>query len=282
MAVLRTTALLGLLAGMFVFFGFLLGGVGGATIALVFAAAFNMATYWYSDKFVLKIYRARELKKNEHSGIHKMVEDLAHRSGIPKPRLYMVPLPVPNAFATGRNPEHSVVAVTEGILSALNEEELEGVLAHELSHIKNRDILVSSIAATIAAAVAWIAQIAWFSLIFGRGRGGNPLILLPALILAPIAAALVHLAITRTREFGADYTGALVSKKPMALAAALEKIAKVAKNYPLKRGPEATAHMFIVNPFKADAFARLFSTHPPVEARVARLKEIEKELSKAR
>jgi len=277
MAVLRTTLLLGVLAGIFIAIGFALAGTNGATAALILAALFNLAVYWYSDKFVLRMYRAREMRKSEHPEVHQMVERLAKHAGIPKPRLYVVPLPILNAFATGRSPNHSVVALTEKIMEELSDEELEGVLAHELSHIKNRDMLVATMAATIAAAVGWIAQMAWWTLISGgRDRQINPLILLPALILAPIAATLVQLAISRTRELGADYTGALVSKKPLALASALEKISAAAKHQPLRRGSEATASLFIVNPFTADSFARLFMTHPPVDVRVRRLREIAK------
>lgn len=276
MAIFRTTVLLGLLAGIFVAVGFLLGGVFGATAALAFAALFNVAAYWYSDKFVLRMYKARPLPKKEEPELHKMIDRLAEHAEIPKPRLYIVNIATPNAFATGRNPQHAAIAVTSGLLGVLNKEELEGVLAHEMAHVKNRDILISTLAATIAGAIAWIAQIAWYSAMFGGGRrgGGNMLILLPAIILAPMAAMLVQLAISRAREYGADYSGALISKKPLALAGALEKIAATVKHIPLKRGSRATAHMFIVNPFKGDMLIRLFSTHPPVAERCRRLKEM--------
>lgn len=278
MSYIRTTLLLGLLTGILLAVGWLWQGVFGMTIFLVIAFVINFASFWFSDKIVLAMYRAKPLEKSDEPKLHEMVENLAEEMKIPKPRLYVVNMPVLNAFATGRSPKHAAVAVTTGLMKHLNRDEIEGVISHELSHVKNRDTLTSTIAATVAGAIAYIAQIAWWSLFLGGGRRqGGSLIFLPLIILAPIAAMLIQLAITRTREFAADRTGALISKKPLDLASALEKISKVAHQHPLK-GNSATSHLFIVNPFKGDVMANLFSTHPRVEDRVRRLKEIAKEL----
>ncbi|HLC39645.1 MAG TPA: zinc metalloprotease HtpX [archaeon] len=273
---LRTALLLGLLTGILLVVGYFLAGIAGMTIFLIIAFVINFATYWYSDKIVLRMYRAKEIPKSQEPKLHEIVERLSEESKIPKPKIYLVDMPILNAFATGRSPKHAAVAVTSGLLKHLEWDEIEGVLAHELAHVKNRDTLTSTMAATIAGAIAYIAQIAWFSLFFGGGRrqGGNAL-LLPMLILAPLAATLVQLAISRTREYKADYTGAIISKKPLSLASALEKISHVAQNHPIK-GNAATSHLFIINPFKGDSFVSLFSTHPPVSERVKKLKEIAK------
>ncbi len=271
MAFLRTAALLGLLTGVLLAAGFFFAGFTGMTLALIFAVFINFISYWFSDKIVLSMYRAKPL---EDKKLDSIVEKLAKEANIPKPKLYTVKAPIPNAFATGRNPKNSAVVVTDGLLNTLDEEEIEGVLAHELSHIKNRDTLVSVMAATIAGAISFLAQMAWYSLIFGnRRQGGGSLVLLPLLILAPLAAILIQLAISRGREFHADYTGAIISKKPLALASALEKISHEAKARPMS-GNSATSHLWIVNPFKGDNFVKLFMTHPETSERIKRLKEI--------
>jgi len=278
MSYLRTALLLGFLTGILLAIGWLWQGMFGMTVFLGIAFVMNFLAYWFSDKIVLAMYRAKPLQKSEEPKLHKVVENLSKEMGIPKPKVYFVNLPAPNAFATGRNYKNAAIAVTAGLLKNLNDEEIEGVISHELSHVKNRDTLTSTIAATIAGAIAYIAQIAWYSLFMGgeRKQSGG-LIFLPLLLLAPIAAMLIQLAITRTREFAADRTGALTSKKPLDLASALEKISKVAKQNPIA-GNDATAHLFIVNPFKEDVLMSLFSTHPPVESRIAKLKELAKEL----
>ena len=278
MTYIRTALLLGLLTGILLTIGWLWQGMTGMTIFLVIAFVMNFLAYWFSDKIVLAMYRAKPLQKSDEPKLHKAVESLSKEMGIPKPKVYFVNLPIPNAFATGRNYKNSAIVVTAGLLKNLNDEEIEGVISHELSHVKSRDTLTSTVAATIAGAIAYIAQIAWYSLFMGGDRrqsGG--LLFLPLILLAPIAAMLIQLAITRTREFAADRTGALISKRPLNLASALEKISKVAKQHPIV-GNDATAHLFIVNPFKGDALMSLFSTHPPVEVRVQKLKELAKEL----
>jgi heat shock protein HtpX len=278
MGVLRTASLLGLLTGILLAIGFFFGGFIGMTFALIFAFMLNFVSYWYSDKIVLSIYRARELSKSESPKIHEMVERLSKNAKIPKPRVYIVNTNTPNAFATGRDPKHSAVAVTTGLLNLLEDDEIEGVLGHEIAHIKARDTLTSTIAATIAGAIAYLAHIVWYSLLFGGGRreGGN-LLFLPLLFLAPLAATLIQLAISRGREFVADKTGALLCGKPLSLASALEKISKGVEVYPLHGNP-ATSHLFIVNPFHSDWIVNLFSTHPPINERIKRLKELAKSL----
>lgn len=278
MSYLRTTLLLGLLTGILLAIGWLWQGIVGMTMFLVIALVINFASYWFSDKIVLAMYRAKPLQRSDDPRLHEIVENLSKEMKIPKPKLYVVDMPVLNAFATGRSPRHAAVSVTTGLMKHLNRDEIEGVISHELSHVKSRDTLISTIAATVAGAIAYIAQIAWWSLFLGGDRRqGGSLIFLPLIILAPIAATLVQLAITRTREFAADRTGAISSKKPLSLASALEKISSAAHQHPL-RGNSATSHLFIVNPFKGDMMTNLFSTHPPVEARVGKLKELAKEL----
>lgn len=266
MAFIRTTLLLGLLTGIFLGIGFLLGGMGGATVALIFAALMNFFAYWYSDKIVLKMYGA---KPSGDRRLNSIVERLAKEAYLPKPKVYIINTPVPNAFATGRDPKHAAVAATRGLLDALDKEEVEGVIAHELAHIKNRDTLISTMAATIAGAISWLGYMAWWGM---SGRRGGSALLLPLIILAPLAATIVRMAISRGREYHADYTGAIISKNPSGLASALQKIEHIARNHPMQ-GNAATAHMWIVNPFKGDAIVSLFSTHPPVAERVKRLKE---------
>lgn len=274
MAFIRTTMLLGLLTGILLLIGYVWSGVTGMTIFLFIAFAINFLSFWYSDKIILKMYRAKPVTKDEEPKLHEIVEKLSKEAKIPKPKVCIVNLPILNAFATGRNPEHAAVAVTSGLLKQLDWDEVEGVLSHELAHIKSRDTLTSTIAATIAGAISYIAYIAWWSLFLGGDRRGGGLLFLPLVLLAPIAAMLVQLAISRGREFAADKTGALISKKPLDLASALGKISSVAKQHPIK-GNAATSHMFIINPFKSDAISGLFSTHPKVEVRIQRLKELE-------
>jgi len=273
MSFFRTAALFGLLTGILLSIGFLFGGIGGMTVALVFAVMINFLSYWYSDKIVLSMYRARPTDNKE---LNSLVEKIAKEADIPKPRVYIVPTNSPNAFATGRSPSHSSIAVTQGLLDDLDNDEIEGVIAHEMSHIKNRDTLVSTIAATFAGSISYLAQIAWLGM-FSRDREGGNAILFPLLILAPIAAMLVQLSISRGREYLADYTGAYISKKPLELASALKKISNATERNPI-RGSSATSHLWIVNPFRGDGFASLFMTHPSVESRIQKLKEIAKKI----
>jgi len=273
---LKTTVLLAALTVLIVLIGRMFGGNQGMMIAFVFAMMMNFGSYWFSDKIVLAMYKAKELTPTEAPKIHQMVDELAQRGGLPKPRIYMIPSETPNAFATGRNPEHAVVAVTQGIVRLLNPEELKGVLAHELGHVKNRDILIGSIAATLAGVVMMLASMARFAAIFGIGGsddddGGNIFGLILMSILAPLAAMLIQMAISRSREFLADQTGARLAGNPRSLASALEKLATASKRIPMKEASQATAHMFIVNPLSGGGFTKWFSTHPPVEERVRRL-----------
>jgi len=273
MTQLRTYLLLGALSILLVLIGDYFGGTDGMTIALIIAAVMNFISYWYSDKIVLSMYRARPVSRLEAPELHEIVEDLATRAGIPKPKIYIVDTPHANAFATGRDPEHAAVVVTSGILQLLDKRELRGVLAHELSHIKNRDILVMSVAATLATAIFYLSRLGLF---FGgrRRRGGADAIGLLLLIFAPIAAMLIQLAISRSREYLADESGAKISGDPLALANALSKLAYGAKLRPLTSGSPTTAHLFIVHPFSGGGLASLFSTHPPIEERIKRLKEM--------
>ncbi len=271
MFLVRTALLMGLLTGILLLIGYLLAGVSGMTFFLILAFVLNFLSFWFSDKIVMAMYRAKEIPKNKDPQLHKIVENVSKEIGIPKPKIYSVDINVPNAFATGRSPKSAAIAVTSGLMKALDKDEVEGVIAHELSHVKNRDTLTSVIAATIGGAIAYIAQMAWWGL--SARREGNSAILLPLLILAPLAAMLVQLAISRGREYAADYTGAVTIKKPLSLASALEKIDRIAKAHPLS-GNTATSHLWIVNPFKADSLAGLFMTHPPTAKRVERLKEL--------
>ena len=270
MAFLRTTVLLATLTMLFIAVGFVIAGPAGMTVAFGMALFVNFIAYWFSDRIVLAMYRA---KKSENRQLIATVEKLAKNAGIPAPEVYEVQARVPNAFATGRDPGHAALAVTSGLLEALNSSEVEGVLAHEMAHIKNRDVLVSTMAAVIAGAISYLAQLAWWGVFAGDERNNGTLVLLPLLILAPLAATLIHLAISRGREFGADYTGAYISGNPKALASALEKISGIANSHPV-RGNAATAHMWIVNPFSAEGLIGLFSTHPPIEERIERLRSM--------
>ena len=274
----KTALLLGLLTGIILGVGRLFGGSQGLVIAFVFAVLVNFGSYWFSDKIVLAMYQAREVGLDEAPELYRVVQDLTMRAQLPMPRLYVIPSESPNAFATGRDPQHAAVAVTEGTLRIMNKEELEGVVAHELSHVRNRDILIGSIAATLAGVIMMLADMARWAAIFGFGRsdrddegGGGVLGLVLMSILAPIAAVVIQMAISRSREFLADATGARITGNPSGLASALEKLARASEMVPLAARP-ATAHMFIVTPLTGGSFLNLFSTHPPVEERIARLR----------
>jgi heat shock protein HtpX len=269
---LKTALLLGTMSGLLLAIGGALGGEAGLTIALVMAIGVNAFSYWFSDKMVLRMYRAEPV--GEDHMLYRMVARLAQRANLPMPKVYIIPDQSPNAFATGRDPNHAAVAATEGILRLLPENELEGVIAHELTHVKNRDILISSVAATLAAAIMFVAR---FSMFFGGGddrdrRGANPIVMLATLILAPIAAALIQMAISRQREFAADAGGADIAGTPTGLASALQRIDAASKQLPFHADP-STAHMFIAKPFTGQQFMNLFSSHPPMAARVQALLE---------
>ncbi|MCL5104651.1 MAG: zinc metalloprotease HtpX [Armatimonadetes bacterium] len=273
----KTFVLMGILTGIAILIGGLIGGRSGMIIAFGIAAVMNFGSYWFSDKIVLSMYGAREVSEAEDARLFAIVRRLAQSAGLPMPKVYRMPADQPNAFATGRNPSHAAVAVTDGLMALLNDDEVEGVLAHELAHVKHRDILIGTIAATMAGAIMMISNMARFAAIFGGGRdneeGGNPIAVLIVSIVAGIAAMMVQMAISRSREFGADEGGAEISGKPWALANALRKLEHGAQKVPMDANP-ATAHMFIVNPFSAEGVARLFSTHPPTSDRIARLERM--------
>jgi heat shock protein HtpX len=273
---LRTTFLLAVLTVLIVLIGQKLGGRQGMAIALIFAAGMNLVSYWFSDKIVLRMYRAKEVTAHQAPDLYNMVATLARNAGLPMPRVYVIPQETPNAFATGRNPDHAVVAVTEGLLRLMSRDELMGVLAHEMAHVKNRDILIGSIAATLAGAIMMLANMARWSALFGGPRndeegGSSGLGLIVLSILAPFAAMLIQMAISRSREYLADATGAQFAGKPEGLASALEKLGAYNHRLPMQSHP-STAHMFIVNPLSGRSLMSLFSTHPPIEERVARLR----------
>ncbi|MCX6549832.1 MAG: zinc metalloprotease HtpX [Acidobacteria bacterium] len=271
---IKTTLLLGLMSGLLLVLGEYFGGSGGLVTAFGFAIVMNFVSYWFSDKIVLKMYRAQPVGP-EHP-LYQITARLAQRAGLPMPKVYVIPDPSPNAFATGRNPSHAAVAATEGILRLLDQRELEGVLAHELAHVKHRDILISSIAATLGAAIMMIARMAQYAAFFGGGRsddregGSNPIGMLATVILAPLAAMLIQAAISRSREFGADAGGADIAGTPYGLVDALRKLDTASKRIPMDANP-ATAHMFIIKPFSVSGMLSMFSTHPPTAARISAL-----------
>ena len=271
----KTTLLLGVMTGLFLLVGELIGGGQGLVVGFMFAVVTNFVSYFWSDKIVLRSYGAQEVGADHR--LYQIVARLAQRAGLPMPRVYIIPEASPNAFATGRNPQHAAVAATEGILQILDDDELEGVLAHELAHVKHRDILISSVAATMAGAIIMIARFAMF---WGGSRddrdGGNPIAAIAMMILAPIAATLIQAAISRAREFDADAGGAAITGNPLGLASALRKIESASKVVPLDANP-ATAHMFIIKPFSVSGLLGLFSTHPPTEARIAALTELSRQ-----
>jgi len=274
---LKTTLLLGLLTGLILWFGAFLGGSQGLVIAFVLAAIMNLGSYWFSDKIVLAMYGAKPVTMNEAPDLYRVVHDLATRAGMPMPKLYVIPTDAANAFATGRNPEHAAVAVTEGILRLMTWDELEGVLAHELSHVRNHDILISSIAATLAGVIMMLANMVRWAAIFGgfsrdeREEGGGLIGLLMMSVLAPLAAMVIQLAISRSREYQADASGAQLLHSGESLASALEKLEYASQRIPMEASPQ-TAHLFIVNPLSGRSFANLFSTHPPIDERIRRLR----------
>ena len=277
---LRTTILLAVLTALVVWAGEMIGGRQGAVVALIFAGAMNFFSYWFSDRIVIAMYRGQEVGPSDDPELYGIVQDLTQRAGLPMPRVYTLPQEAPNAFATGRNPEHAAVAVTQGIRRILTPRELRGVLGHELSHVRNRDILVSTVAATLAGAISYLAWMAQWAMIFGGGRdreergSGNIIGLLVMMIVAPLAATLIQMAVSRSREYGADAGGAKVTGDPLALASALRKLQMASERVPLEVNQataQATAHMFIVNPLTGGGLLTLFSTHPPLEERIARL-----------
>lgn len=279
---MKTTILLAALTGLLVILGQMVGGPNGALVGLIFAGVMNFVSYWFSDKIVLSMYGAKEVTAQDAPILYKIVSRLAEKNQLPMPKVYIINTESPNAFATGRNPEHASVAATAGILRLLSEDELEGVMAHELAHVKNRDILISTIAATIAGAITYIAQIVQWGAMFGRssddddGRG-NMVGMLFMAILAPIAAMVIQLAISRSREYAADDLGARMCGKPLSLASALNRLQHGAAALPINGGSPSTAHLFIVNPFRG-GMASLFSTHPPMEERIRRLQELARQL----
>jgi heat shock protein HtpX len=278
---LKTTLLLGALTGLLMLFGNLAGGQNGMTMALIFAGLMNFGAYWFSDKIVLAMYRAQKVDESAAPGLFRIVRSLAEKANMPMPKVYIIPTDAPNAFATGRSPKHASVAATEGILRILSEQELEGVMAHELSHVQNRDTLTATIAATLAGAIAYLAtMIKWGAILGGRdddNRGGLIGSLAMAFI-APIAAMLIQMAISRSREYAADEAGGRLCGKPLALAGALERLEHAARERPLVGANPAAASLFIVNPFRGQAMLSLFSTHPPMEKRIARLRELAREM----
>jgi heat shock protein HtpX len=279
-SMIKTTILLATLTGLIMLIGGMLGGRGGLEIAFVFAIGMNFFSYWFSDKMVLKAYGAQPLDATNAPELYSIVNELANAANIPMPKLYMIDSDTPNAFATGRNPKHAAVAVTRGIMRICTREELKGVIGHELSHVLNRDILISTVAATLAGVVMMIGTMARWGAMFGgfggrdeNGRGGGLLELLGMAILAPLAATMIQLAISRTREYQADASGAHLTHNPLLLANALRKLESANERMPMDAS-QATAHMFIVNPLSAGGLSRLFSTHPPIEERIRRLEQM--------
>ncbi|HBA27001.1 MAG TPA: zinc metalloprotease HtpX [Nitrospinae bacterium] len=277
MNMMKTVLLMTGLTLLLVLAGSALGGKSGMMTAFIFACIMNIGTYWFSDKIVLAMYGAKEVSYAEAPEIHSIVRELSMRAGLPMPKVYIIDNATPNAFATGRNPEHAAVAVTRGIVSLLTREELSGVLGHELAHIKHRDILIGTIAATVAGAISMLANMAQWSMYFGGRRddreGGHPVVAIIMMILAPIAAMLIQMAISRSKEYLADEGGAKIAGNPLSLAKALGKLHKGVQMMPMNANP-ATAHMFIVSPLSGGGFLTLFSTHPPIEERIKRLESM--------
>jgi heat shock protein HtpX len=273
---MKTFLLMGLLTVLLVFIGGFVGGQNGMFIAFAFALIMNFGSYWFSDKLVLRMYRASEVQQGDQPWLFQMVDELRQRAALPMPKVYIIPSEQPNAFATGRNPEHAAVAVSQGILRLLSKDELRGVIGHELAHVKHRDILIGTVAATIAGAISMLANMAQWAFMFGGGRGsddregGHPVAGLVMMIVAPIAAMMIQMAISRSREFLADEGGAQISGNPLSLANALRRLDTAVHEIPMQASP-ATAHMFIVNPLTGGGLMKLFSTHPPMEERIARL-----------
>jgi heat shock protein HtpX len=287
MNTLKTAVLMAGLTALLMAFGYWLGHTQGMILAFILAAGMNFFSYWYSDRMVLAMTQAQEVGPNETPQLYDLVHRLTQRAGLPMPRLYVTPDPTPNAFATGRDPEHAAVAVNRGLLDMLNDDEVEGVIAHELAHVKHRDILISTVAATLAGALSMLAQWLQFSMMYGgydrrdrEGEGTNPLAALVMLIVAPIAAMIIQMAISRSREYAADEAGGRLCGRPMSLANALLKLETANEQLPHDANP-ATAHMYIVNPLRASSLASLFRTHPPTEERVARLEALARELGTA-
>ena len=273
----KTLVFLAVITALFLWLGQRLGGSGGIMIALAFAAVMNIGVYWFSDRIVLRMYNAQPAGPSEAPDLYRAIQDLAMQANLPMPKVYLIPDAAPNAFATGRNPKHSSVAVTQGLLSMLNRDEIKSVIAHELGHIRNRDTLIMAVAATVAGALSHVANMAIWGAFLGGGSNsenedhGHPAGGLLALLIAPVAATLIQMAISRAREFLADEAGARFSGNPLALATALGKLEYARHRVPMEHGNPATAHLFIVNPFAGAGLAKLFSTHPPTEERIARL-----------
>lgn len=276
----KTLMLLAAMTALLLWLGQAVAGQAGLAIALVFAGLLNFGSYWFSDKLVLRMYGAQEVDQGEAAALHAVVSDLAVRANLPQPRVYLIPEDAPNAFATGRNPQHAAVAVTVGLLRSLDRKELAGVIAHELAHIRNRDTLIMTVTATIAGALSMLANTAMWGMMLGGGRSSdqeqdsNPLGGLVGIILAPIFAMLIQMAISRSREFLADENGSRITGDPLSLAAALRKIEAISRDTPLQAGSPATAHLFILNPFPGGGLMRLFNTHPPTAERIQRLQTI--------
>jgi heat shock protein HtpX len=277
----KTTGLMVALMVLFVLIGGLIGGTRGMIFAGVLAFVMNVSAYWFSDRVVLAMYRAREVDEANAPTLYRVVRRLAERADLPMPKVYIIPQAAPNAFATGRDPKHAAVAATQGLMQIMDEEELEGVIAHELSHVRNRDMLIGTIAATLAGAIMILARVAQFAAIFGGGRnrddeGGNPFALIAIAIFGTMAALLIQMAISRSREYQADASGARLSGNPMGLAHALQRLERTAQRVPMQADP-ATSHLFIVNPLSGGSVFKLFSTHPPTEERIARLEAMTSE-----
>ncbi len=279
---LKTFVFLAGLTFLFILAGGAIGGESGMIFAFIIALGMNFISYWFSDRIVLKMYRASEIPESRAPGLYRILRKLSGRANIPVPKLYLIPNDAPNAFATGRNPANAAVAVTRGLVNLLDEDEIEGVIAHELAHVKNRDVLIATVAATFAGAIMLLSRLAWFAAIFGMGgrnrSGGGGLVMLLTMILAPIAALLIQMAISRSEEYKADASGAGLSGKPLALAGGLEKLEGYSRRSrginPNPETAQATAHMFIVNPLRGGGIGKLFSTHPPVSERAARLRRM--------